>query len=104
MWTVNQGVIGTKWVDTPDYMNLESDSSKRSDIQKIRDAEWEEAEQNKHELEELQRKDKRMRLESWARRNPEEAKKQQSYLSQGLTKMSSNLKYYAGYDTTEQKK
>ena len=44
MWTVNQAVIDTKWVDSPDYMILESDSSKRSDIQKIRDAEWEEAE------------------------------------------------------------
>ena len=51
-------------MDEPDIMVLESDSLKRKDLQCIENKDWDNAEAEKHAMEELQRKDKRMREEA----------------------------------------
>ena len=68
MWTINSEVNKSEWMDEPSIMVLESDSYKRLDLIAIREKEWETAEAEKVKLEELQRKDKKLRDEAKARR------------------------------------
>lgn len=62
IWTINDSHLVSKWTDPTDKtMILPSDSQKREDLINIRTENWNEAENAKHELEELQRKDKKLR-------------------------------------------
>ncbi len=52
----------TKWIVPTDAgLILPSDSSKRKDLLFLAESKWDDAEQAKHELEELQRHDKKQR-------------------------------------------
>lgn len=64
LWTVNDTQRESEWIVPDPSFILESDSSKRQDRVFILQKKWEEAETAKHELEELQRKDKRSREEA----------------------------------------
>ena len=55
-------------MEDPGIQVLESDSHKRDDLINIEARNWEQAEASKHQLEELQRKDKKLREEAKARR------------------------------------
>lgn len=68
MWTINSEVLRSAWLAEPPIMVLESDSTKRPDLHAIAAKDWDNAEAAKHELEELQRKDKKLREEAKARR------------------------------------
>jgi hypothetical protein len=61
MWTINEEVHVTKWIEEPEEKLLPSDSYRRADLKHIKNKEWDEAEAAKHELEEIQRRDKRLR-------------------------------------------
>jgi hypothetical protein len=64
LWTVNDTQRESEWIVPDPSLILESDSSVRQDRVFILQEKWEEAETAKHELEELQRKDKRSREEA----------------------------------------
>jgi len=61
MWTINEEVHTTKWIKEPKEKLLVSDTYARPDLHFIIDQNWDEAESSKHELEEIQRRDKKLR-------------------------------------------
>ena len=71
LWRIDQDLPNwepPKEKTSDGLMVLPSDSSKRIDVKPMIEKSWEEAEKNKKELEELQRKDKRLREEANKRR------------------------------------
>ena len=60
-WTINDSIGRLTWDEVEPYLKLASDSSVREDALHIQEEAWEEAEAAKHELEQVQRNDKKLR-------------------------------------------
>lgn len=72
-WSIKDKHMVSKWAAPAPEHILPSDSSRRTDLIAITAENWEEAEAQKHELEELQRHDKKLREASGkGREAPEE--------------------------------
>jgi hypothetical protein len=69
LWTIDQGHLAAEWGMPSADMIIPSDSSVRPDSIAIKQEKWDEAHARKHELEELQRHDKRLRSEKVAKKN-----------------------------------
>lgn len=64
MWTINEEIFATEWIQEPVESKIASDSEQRKDLQLIRAKDYEGAETHKHEYEEIQRRDKKLREET----------------------------------------
>lgn len=61
IWTINDLSLVTTWLKPDVSQILESDGTRRKDAQAIAIKSWTTAEEEKHKLEELQRRDKKLR-------------------------------------------
>ena len=68
-WSINSVIPRIQMVEVDPSLILESDSTKRIDAHHLDAEEWDLAESTKHELEEIQRADKRIRTAAEQRRN-----------------------------------